>query len=163
MALQPATEPIEELVHAAMAERLRTIKGGSTYWTTPALVTRSLLPIDQYEAFPVLGVVRASGTVTARAAHQRSAYEHWLRVAVWGYVRGDHAGTPGAILASTWLAQLRRDATLCLAAVPTLGDLVHDLAPDPDAPVDTDDGALEPEGYFRQIWLARATETLALA
>lgn len=149
-------EPIEERVFAAVAARLASIQAGSLYWSTPALVTRSLLWIDQYaEALrtgPVLGVVRSSRNSLLQIALP-ATFEHGLRVRLWGYVLGD-----ATTVAGTKLARLRADTLRCLLADDTLGGLVRDCRPDPEGRMDTDDGELEPEGWFAETWLITADE-----
>jgi hypothetical protein len=139
---------------AAMATQLATIIAGATYWTTPALVTRALLSIDQYTSFPVLGVMRASGSALPRVERGRG-YRHEFRITVWGYVK-ETAG----VLAGTWLERLWEDHIHCLLADPSLG-LGHLLADcRPDGGMDTDDGVLEPVAFFAQDWLVLAHELI---
>lgn len=146
-------EPLREQIKAAMAARLAQIVAGSDYWSAPALVTRSLLMIDQYKDFPVLGVVRSSGSLFEQVIQEEDstrpedAFQDHLRVAIWGYVKGDLT-----IIADTRLERLWKDTVRCLLADATLGGLVMELRP--DGPADTDDGALEPLGFFMQTWLA---------
>lgn len=159
-------EPTREKTMAAMADRMSTIAAGDLYWTTPSLVTRALLAIDQYDEpvspllsqGPVLGVVRASGSMFGRRAHRApapggtsiaAAFDHEQRVTVWGYVRGDDDG----VIAATLLERLWQDTVECLLADPTLGGVARMI--EPEGPLDTDDGALEPLGYFAQDWLIR--------
>jgi hypothetical protein len=156
-------EAVEELIEAAMAERLATIQAGTViynepsatveYWMTP-WVTRELLPIDQYKADEletgVLGVMRASGSLIEVNPREPDG-EHAHRVAVWGYV----SKTPDMI-AGTALNRLASDARRCLMTDRYLGGLVMDLRP--DGPRDTDDAAREPRAFFRQHWVARMSE-----
>ena len=166
-------EPIRERVMAAIKEQLATIEAGTVvyatkaveYWSSPSLVTRSLLAITDYDApltagsaitqldaGPVLGVVRASGSTFERIVHvDRSGpvsvgFEHQLRLTLWGYVKG----TP-AVLADTQLGRLWQDTVECLLLDSTLDGLVMDARP--DGPMDTDDGGAEPLGAFAQDWL----------
>jgi hypothetical protein len=149
-------EPIQTQVLATVAERLAEIAvvGAPTYRTAPALVTRSLLSIDQYqqelEVGPVLGVMRTSGC-TFEPITQTSR-RHRIRFTVWGYVRGDAVGPAGE-----WLDRLWDDTVRCLLTDPKLGGLVMDL--DLDGGLDTDDGALEPQGFFAQDWAALVDES----
>lgn len=161
----PTGEPIEEQVKDAVVVRLKTIASDASYRTTPQLVTRSLLWITHYNRtdMPVLAVVRASGTTMRAVAHPDAVdagamYLQDIRFAVWGYDVGDHEPTMGSVVVDTKLARLRDDTVQCLLSPNTLtalAGLVMNIFPDPDEYVDTDDGALEPFGYFKQIWLAQ--------
>jgi hypothetical protein len=154
MSMTPPVQPIRERIERAIAARLETMKESAEYWSTPALVTRSLLDIDQYKLVlktgPVLGVVRGSGSTREAASMTSWADEH--RVGIWGYVLGDDQ-----LLAGDRLNRLWEDTVTCLlprdGEVGAFGGLVQDLRP--DGPMDTDDGAREPFAFFRQHWLAR--------
>lgn len=155
-------QPIEELVKDAAVARLKTIAGDSSYWSVPQDVKRSLGWITVYKAseMPLLGVVRASGTTIRMVAQPDDPglsvyWAHDIRFAVWGYDAGDHETVVGPTAVDTKLARLREDTIRCLLSDDTLGGLCMNLQPDPDEFVDTDDGALEPLGYFKQIWLAQ--------
>jgi hypothetical protein len=152
--MPPVTEPLRERVMAAMATQLGTIVAGSTYWVTPVLVTRALLSIKQYAAFPVLGVMRASGSGLPRVERGRG-YRHEFRVTVWGYERATETELVGTRLERLWADHVR-----CLLGDPTLGlgHLVADCRPDGET--DTDNGALEPQAWFAQDWLIWAHETI---
>ena len=149
------TEPIREQLFVAAAERLELIAAGPGYRTVPSLVTRSLLSIDQYAtelaAGPVLGVMRSSGstyeleTLTTR--------RHALVLTVWGYVRGDDQ-----VLAGTWLERLWDDVVTCLFADPSLKGLARDV--EVSGPLETDDGGLEPLGWFAQDFVITLAESL---
>ena len=145
----------------AVTERLGTIAAGTEYWYTPALVTRSLQAIDQYAAVlptgPVLGVVRGSGSAFGRS-EQPPRFEEIVRFSIWGYVQGDLQEVPGGTVASTHLNRLLMDVRKALVSGwdYTLSGALLEMRPDRDAPVDTDDGGLEPLGYFVQPWLAWA-------
>ena len=167
-------EPFREQVMAAFAARLATIAAGVvdydgrlvTYLTTPSLVTRALLWITQYEQplappdmttqldlGPVLGVVRGSGSTFSRIEHvpdERGAvigFAHEMRLTVWGYAKG------AADSASTQLERLWADHINAVLVDPRFAGLVADTVP--DGPLDTDDGVLEPLGYFAQDWLVK--------
>lgn len=150
-------EPVRERVKAAIAARLETIPavGAPTYLTVPALVTRSLLSIDQYptelESGPVLGVARSSGSTFEQAT--MTSRRHRIVVTVWGYVKG------GDVIAETLLERLWDDVARCLLADPRLGGTVMDL--DMIGATETDDGALEPLGFFAQDWAAIVDEQMA--
>jgi len=162
---------------AAIATRLATIVAGTVaystpygsksveYWTTPSLVTRALLWLPQYdqplvagapgtqlEVGPVLGVVRASGSEFQRALHVDPAgpisagFEHQQRLTLWGYVKAT-----ATVLAATFIERLWQDTMEALLLDPTFGGLAMDSRP--DGPLDTDDGAMEPLGFFAQDWL----------
>jgi hypothetical protein len=153
------SEVLQERIMVAIRDRLDAINGSPNYWTVPTLVTRSLLALDQYKdgQFPILGVMRASGSMFTQTGHDR-VYDHKIEVAVWGYVLGDSEATIGGTLADTWLNRLWDDHVKCLLADTSLGGLVSDLMPDPDLPRDTDDGTREPRGFFRQHWRVLARE-----
>ena len=150
--------PIRDRIKDAMVARLYTIKAGAEYWSTPSLVTRKLLAIDQYKAElaqgPVLGVMRSSGSRLEQIA-QPAEFEHGLIVTVWGFVRGD-----GVTDADTALERLWDDTVRCLLNETTLAGLVRDLYP--EGPTDTDGGALEPLAYFAQDWLVTANQSIPL-
>ena len=168
-------EPLRERTMAAIAAQLATIQEGTVvypdttvdYWTTPSLITRSLLWIPQYDrpltsnssitqldAGPVLGVVRSSGSTFERLLHVDPAaaatgLEHMQRLTIWGYVKGT-----ASVLAGTLLERLWQDVYQCLLVDPTFGSVALDSKP--DGTLDTDDGALEPLGYFAQDWVVIA-------
>ena len=174
-----AAEPTRELVMAAMAEQLATITAGVVvypvtsfpvdYWTMPSLVSRELRWITQYDqplappdtatqldAGPVLGVVRSSGSTFERIQHGQSArpvveaFEHEIRVTIWGFVKAT-----ASVLAGTWIERLWQDHLVCLLSDPRLGGLArHPI--EPDGPLDTDDGTLELLAFFAQDWLIHA-------
>lgn len=143
------SEPIREQILAAVATRLATITT-STYWATPVLITRALLSIDHYKedllAGPVFGVTRATGSLIERAGHDEDAYLDHFRFTVECYVRDR-----GGVLAGTWLERSWQDHFSVLIDDEFLGGLVDSLRPDI---TETDDGALEPEAWFRQTWIA---------
>lgn len=145
----------------AVKARLDGIAQDAALWTTPVLVTLSLLDITQYpkelDQGPVLGVVRASGSTYE--SESLTTDLHGLVVTVWGYVRGID-GVP----AGEWLERLWDDhrrallaETLASGASETLGGLVRDFRPSGE--LLTDDGGAEPDAWFRQDWLATLTET----
>ena len=170
---------------AAVLEQLQTIQAGSVvytlpagakaveYWTTPSLITRSLLWLPQYDqplvagdpatqldAGPVLGVVRASGSEFTRVMHTdpqgpvAAGYEHQIRFTLWGYVKAT-----ATVIAATLLERLWQDTVECLLVDPTLAARAADAEPitmklEPLGDLDTDDGAMEPLGFFAQDWLA---------
>lgn len=146
----PPSAPLRDRIKDAMVARLMTMTAGAEYWATPSLVTRRLLAIDQYKVElaqgPVLGVMRTSGS-TYGPQPEGTSFEHNHRVAVWGYVKGDLD-----VPADVQLERLWDDVFRCLLADPSLNDLVMDLQP--EGSLDTDDGALEPLGFFAQTWLA---------
>lgn len=164
-------EPVREKVMVALADQLATITAGDTYWTTPSLVTRELLWITQYnqplgvgpdptatqlDAGPVLGIMRSSGSTFERILHGAAnrpvveAFEHEMRVTVWGFVKA----TPG-VIAGTWAERLFQDHLACLLATSRLGTLARQSI-EPDGALDTDDGFLEPLAFFAQDWLVCA-------
>lgn len=152
------TEPIRTRIEKAIADTLGQIAAGD-YRTTPALVTRALKPIDQYQkrellAGPVLGVMRGSGSLVEADAHTRTVDTHRHRVAVWGYVLGSSDEPSGDDLAGDLLNDLWQDHVDVLLADPTLGGLVYRCLP--EGPMETDEGAREPLAFFRQHWLAEA-------
>jgi hypothetical protein len=159
----PPSAPIRDRIMDAMVARLYTLKAGGEYWATPSLVTRALLSIDQYKVElatgPVLGVMRSSGSVLTQRAHADEngnvPFTHELQVAVWGYLRGD-----AVISAATQVERLWDDHTRCLLNEATLAGLVQDLRP--DGTTDTDDGSLEPLGFFVQNWLVTVDQDFAL-
>lgn len=162
------SEPLEERIAVAMLERLRTIQAGTVnyedpdppasvvYHTTPALVTRSLLEIDQYSDFPVYGLTRGSGS-TYKLLTPTKAERH-LVFNIEGYVQGDVEAVAGAVLAHTRLARAWEDVRNCFRSNQTLNRLVLSVLPDGE--MDTDDGALEPQGWFRQPYRIHVNETL---
>jgi hypothetical protein len=170
-------EPIREQVMVAVTAQLATIQAGTVvyslpsgskavdYWTTPSLISRALLWLPQYDQpltagveetqldrGPVLGVVRSSGSDFERIMHTDPAgpvalgFEHHQRLTIWGYVKA----TP-LLVASTLIERLWQDVTECLLVDPTFGKLA--LKAEPDGSLDTDDGAMEPLGFFAQDWL----------
>lgn len=169
-------EPLREQIMAAIAQQLDTISQGLvsygggisvSYFTTP-VVTRSLLWITQYDQplappamvsqldqAPVLGVMRASGSLFFRETHVPDpdgavlGFGHDMRLTVTGYVKGTDV-----LLAGTLIEELWADHINALLVDPRLGGLVKDCVP--DGPLDTDDGQLEPLGYFTQDWLVKA-------
>ena len=145
----PSTEPLRERILAAVATQLATITAGSTYWATPVLVTRALLSVDAYKeellSGPIFGVTRATGSLFERASHDDSYLEHF-RFTVECYVR-DRAN----VLAATWLERSWEDRLHVLLTNQHLGGLVDLLRPEI---TETDEGALEPEAWFRQTWTA---------
>lgn len=153
----PAAFPIRERVAIAMAEALVTIATGTIYWTSPT-VTRSLLSISHYERqedFPILGVVRSSGSVLEPAQRPMGFRAQYL-LSVIGYVWGSDT-----VLAGSQLERLWADHVACLLspAHRSLGGLVTGLAP--VGPCDTDDGELEPKAVFRQDWSMILHESFA--
>ena len=154
--MPPALVPIRDRIKDALVARLYTIKEGGDYWTTPALVTRQLLAIDQYKTElatgPVLGVMRGSGSTLEQIA-QPAEFEHGLVVSVWGYVRGTDLAPADPALERLW-----DDVARCLLQETTLAGLVRDIRP--TGTLDTDDGALEPHGFFAQDWLVTADQTI---
>lgn len=152
----PAAEPIREQIKAAVASALAGITAGSTYWATPVLVTRALLPPTQYKAEletgPVFGVVRSSGSELGFQA-QPATYRDLVRFAVECYVR-----LRDGVMADTWLERSWADHVVCLLADPSLGGLTLDLRPDL---TETDDGEWEPLAGFRQHWVAEVSQELA--
>jgi hypothetical protein len=150
----PPELPIEEKVMVAIADRLSTIVAGAHYHTTPALITRALLSIDQYaaelEAGPVLGIMRSSGSTEEQET--LTSRVHQLVVTVWGYVREGQG-----VIAGDWLARLWQDHRDAIRTDPTLGGLVRDVSLD-GRPRETDEGALEPLAFFAQDWLITARE-----
>ena len=155
------TEPLREQISMAVATRLTTIQAGTTvgpytYWATPSLVTRGLLSIVHYktelEPGPVFGVTRASGSQFGTQA-QPTVSGDFYRFSVECYVR-----ERDDILVGTWLERSWEDQLQCLLADRWLGGLVLDLRPDD---TETDDGDLEPEGWFRQRWVAEASRVVA--
>jgi len=151
----PNLEPLRERVQIAVAERLTKIEAGDIYWATPALVTRSLLSVDQYKAElelgPVYGVTRSSESALSFQA-QPDVYQDLYRFTVEVYVR-----LRDTVVAATWLERVWTDHVRCLLADPSLGGLVLDLRPEV---TETDDGVLEPEAWFRQGWLAELSHAL---
>lgn len=158
----PPPEPLYEKQEVALADLLSTITAGATYWTTPALVTRELLSLEQYQVVdestglsvldrgPVLGVMRSSGSDADLSEHPRG-YRNTHRITVWGYVQS----TTG-VAAGTWLNRLWNDVRLAVAATPDLGLPGTDCYR--DGPRFTDDGALEPQALFAQDYVAVAEE-----
>ena len=171
-----AQEPLRSRTMQAIAAQLETITEGVvvyptkalTYWSTPSLITRSLLWVTQYDqplaagvqttqldVGPVLGVVRSSGSQyernvhTAEDAPMDDAFWHFQRISIWGYVKG--TATLAAIDA---LERLWQDVKECLYVDRTFGGVALDSRP--EGTLDTDDGALEPLAYFVQDWLVTA-------
>lgn len=165
-------EPWREQVMVAFAERLATIVAGTvdydgrlvSYLSTPSLVTRSLLWINQYDQplappdmetqldrGPVLGVVRGSGSTYSRLEHLPDdltiqGYGHEMRLTVWGYIKATSTEIVGTLVERLWW-----DHVKSILVDSRLGGLVSDAVP--DGPLDTDDGVLEPLAYFAQDWL----------
>lgn len=171
-----ADEPVRSRTMQAVAAQLGTITEGVvvyptksvTYWTTPSLVTRSLLFLTQYDQplvagvsttrldqGPVIGVVRSSGSTFDRLLHvpandsAMSAFQHQQRLAIWGYVKGTDD-----LIAADALERLWQDCVECLLVDPTLGGAVLDSRP--EGTLDTDDGEAEPLAMFSQGWLVVA-------
>ena len=170
------TEPIRERIMGAIALQLETIQAGTVvygnhkpveYWTTPSLVTREVRAVHQYDQplaagdpttqldlGPVVSVVRSSWSTFQRQVHvdpagQESAgYEHRQRVMLWGYVKAT-----ATVLAGTLIERLWQDVTECLLVDRTLDGLALISGPDDEGSLDTDDGQLEPLGFFVQDWL----------
>lgn len=153
--MPPTLSPIRDRIKDAMVARLYTIKEGAEFWTTPSLVTRKLLAIDQYKVElaqgPVLGVMRGNGSTLEQIA-QPAVFEHGLWVTVWGYVKG------GDVPADTLLEYLWDDMTRVLLAETTLAGLVRDVQP--IGTLDTDGGVLEPLAFFAQDWLIAADQDI---
>lgn len=142
------------------------------FWTTPSLVTRQVKAIQQYDQpltsgspttqldlGPVLSVVRSSGSTFQRqthadpAGHESEGYEHQQRVMIWGYVKAT-----ATVLAGTLVERLWQDCVECLLVDRTLGSGATagpalGSGPDDQGSLDTDDGQLEPLGFFAQDWL----------
>ena len=167
--------PFRAQIIQAIEARLATITAGTLVYTdpgrniryrlTPKTVTRSVLPMDQYEPkddWPLLGIMRWAGSTVAKdmhtGAHGRLVYEHALSLQIRGYVRGDHPILTDAVLAGDLLEDLWADHFACLTVDPTLGGLVDDFGPVGE--LETDQGALEPDAYFIKPWLARASAEL---
>lgn len=148
-------EPLREQILEAVSDVLSGIVAGTTYWSTPALVTRALLSIGHYkvelESGPVYGVTRSSGSELAFQA-QPFLYGTLFRFTVEAFVR-----LRDGVMAGTWLERAWQDHVTALLADPYLGGLVMDLRPET---TETDDGALEPEAWFRQVWTAEASTDL---
>jgi len=167
------SEPWREQVMLAIVERLQTIVAGSVtygaltveYQTTPSLVSRALQGIAQYDQplappdpqtqldiGPVLGVMRSSGSTFSRIQHVPDSggailgFAHELRLRVWAYCKPTMSDIVGTILERVWWDHMQ-----AILVEPRFGGLVSDTMP--DGVLDTDDGVIEPLGYFYQDWL----------
>ena len=65
---------------------------------------------------------------------------------LWGYVKAT-----STLLAATLIERLWQDVLECLMVDPSFGGLA--MKSEPDGTLDTDDGAMEPLGFFAQDWL----------
>ena len=146
--MPPSAEPFEELVDQAVLARLQ---GWDQWRDTPALITRSLLKIDQYKRDlkdgAVLGVCRGSGDSVTPATHDEDGWRYEHEVVIVGYVEGDKN-----LIASTRMNRLRADARACLNADITLGGLVTSFMR--EGPSHTDDNTVEPQAIFQESWRA---------
>lgn len=159
-------EPLRERIKAAIVAQLQTIRAGSVaygnqqapitvdYWYTPQLITRTLLSPDQYKAELaqgyVVGVLRSLDSTLERLG-SLGPFEHQLAIDLVAYARGDAVAAADTKLERIWDDQRR-----ALLVDDTLGGLVANLRP--SGQMETDRGLWEPEGFFRQPWLARALE-----
>jgi hypothetical protein len=169
-------EPLREQIMTAFAQRLGTIVQGLVdyggglsinYFTSP-VTTRSLLWITQYDQplnppamltqldqTPILGVMRASGSLFFRETHVADpdgavkGFGHDMRLTATGYVKGTDLDLAGTLIERLWADHMN-----AILVDPRLGGLVKDCVP--DGPLDTDDGQLEPLGFFTQDWLVKA-------
>jgi hypothetical protein len=154
--MPPAAPPIREQIERAVAARLVTIVEGPDYFftITPERLTREMLDLEhfKYQALlregPILGVMRGSGS-TFDPDYSQTSESHAHRFALWGYVYSGIEDDP----VNDLLNRLWQDATKCLLLDRTLAGLAKMLLT-PDGPMDTDDGAKEPYGVFRQHWVA---------
>lgn len=145
------------------------------YWTTPSLVTLEVRAIQQYDQplaagspttqldlGPVLSVVRSSGSTFKRDTHveavrESAGYEHQQRVMIWGYVKATAGDIPDAnVIAGTLIERLWQDCVECLLVDRTFDGAALGSGPDDEGALDTDDGQLEPLGFFAQDWLVVA-------
>lgn len=159
-------EPIREQILAAVTTQLGTIVAGVTvgdyvYALTPVVVSRVPLAAKQYEdelrtsGGPILGVTRGSESLLTVQAHRTDGAAPFIdefRFLVVAYVRAIDGVLAGTLLERAW-----EDHVRCLREDPTLTGLIDDLRPEL---TETDDGELEPEGWFRQRWVAEVVRDL---
>jgi hypothetical protein len=139
-------EPVREQIQSAVAARLAGILSTDGYYTTPAVVTRRLLPIDAYNEFPVVGIGPSDESLLTLQA-QKEAYLDEFSFRTWGYVKGDDAVPP-----YTWLERLWDDVVRRILAQPGLGGLCQIVRP---TRLQVDVGLADPFAAFVQSWQAQ--------
>lgn len=134
------------LILAAFLDVLKGIRVESGYATSPAVVTRNYIPVDEVTEWPTLCVIE--GAKSSAMSFINNEYQHSFTVAVHGYVQASEGRTR-----SEWLEDLWDDVKLALLGNGhwrlTVGgaDLTQNLVFEERL---TDGGAFEPLGAFAQ-------------